>query len=44
VYTAKMLQRTLQMIKQDLIKPGSTLLALHTGGLQGKRSVYGSKN
>lgn len=44
VYTAKMLLRTLQMIKQDLIKPGSTLLALHTGGLQGKRSVYGSKN
>ena len=44
VYTAKMLLRTLQMIKQDLIKPDSTLLALHTGGLQGKRSVYGSKN
>ncbi len=44
VYTAKMLLRTLQMIKQDLIKPGSTLLALHTGGLQGRRSVYGSKN
>lgn len=44
VYTAKMLLRILQLVEQNLIEPGAKLLVLHTGGLQGRRSVYGSKN
>jgi len=44
VYTAKMLFRIMQLIEEGCIPSGSKLLALHTGGLQGRRSVYGPKN
>lgn len=40
IYTAKMLMRTLQLIEDGSIPAGSDLLMLHTGGLQGRRSVY----
>lgn len=39
VYTGKMLLRILQRIEQGLVPEGSTLLAIHTGGLQGLRSL-----
>ncbi|MCC3155742.1 pyridoxal-phosphate dependent enzyme [Hymenobacter sp. 15J16-1T3B] len=35
VYTAKLLAGTLQLIEQGHFVPGSTVLAVHTGGLQG---------
>jgi 1-aminocyclopropane-1-carboxylate deaminase len=44
VYTGKMLFRVMQLIEEGCIPSGSKLLALHTGGLQGRRSVYGPKN
>lgn len=44
VYTAKMLFRIMQLIEEGCIPGGSKILALHTGGLQGRRSVYGPKN
>ncbi len=36
VYTAKMMYGVLEMIKQGRFEGGSTILALHTGGLQGR--------
>jgi len=35
VYTGKMLYGVFDLIKQDYFKMGSTIIALHTGGLQG---------
>ena len=35
VYTSKMMVGILELICQDYFKPGSKILALHTGGLQG---------
>ena len=36
VYTAKMLFGIMDLIKNDFFDPGSTILAVHTGGLQGR--------
>ncbi len=41
VYTGKMLFRLEQLIEQGAFKPGSRILALHTGGLQGRRGLAG---
>jgi 1-aminocyclopropane-1-carboxylate deaminase len=35
VYTGKLLVAVIDMIRQEKFKPGSTVLVLHTGGLQG---------
>jgi 1-aminocyclopropane-1-carboxylate deaminase/D-cysteine desulfhydrase-like pyridoxal-dependent ACC family enzyme len=39
VYTAKMVFIFLEMIKKETIEAGSTCLLVHTGGLQGNRSL-----
>jgi 1-aminocyclopropane-1-carboxylate deaminase len=39
VYTAKMLYAALDMVKKDQFLPGARLLLIHTGGLQGNRSL-----
>jgi len=41
VYTGKMLYRLEQLIEQGIFQPGSRILALHTGGLQGRRGLAG---
>lgn len=38
VYTAKMLYGLFEMIKNDCFAAGETIVALHTGGLQGAKS------
>lgn len=38
VYTAKMMFGILDLIQKGYFKRGSTILALHTGGLQGRNS------
>jgi 1-aminocyclopropane-1-carboxylate deaminase len=35
VYTGKMMMGLMDLIKNDYFRPGSNILALHTGGLQG---------
>mgnify|MGYP001365100898 CR=1 FL=1 len=40
VYTAKMLFGLSQMIQQKRIDPSTRILAIHTGGLQGKIKTY----
>jgi len=37
VYTAKMFFGIFDLLKKDIFKPGSTIVALHTGGLQGNK-------
>jgi len=39
IYNAKMLFGMYEMIRSEKIKPGSQILAIHTGGLQGNRSL-----
>lgn len=39
VYTAKMLYGVYDMAAQGFFPPGSTILCVHTGGLQGNRSL-----
>ena len=39
VYTAKMMQGLYDLIATKKIKPNTKILALHTGGLQGNRSI-----
>ncbi len=39
VYTAKMMMGVLNLIKQGYFKLGSTVLVLHTGGLQGNQTI-----
>jgi 1-aminocyclopropane-1-carboxylate deaminase len=39
VYTAKMFYALMDKLKKDKIPSGSTVLALHTGGLQGNKSI-----
>ncbi|MBY4677979.1 1-aminocyclopropane-1-carboxylate deaminase/D-cysteine desulfhydrase [Marinobacterium arenosum] len=41
VYTGKMFWRLQQLIESGCFPAGSRLLALHTGGLQGRRGVVG---
>lgn len=41
VYTAKMLYAVWQQVAQNYFAPGSTIICLHTGGLQGNRSLAG---
>ena len=36
IYTGKMMSGIFDLTKQGFFKTGSTLLAIHTGGLQGK--------
>jgi len=38
VYTAKMMFGIFNLVKKDFFKKGSTILAIHTGGLQGRNS------
>jgi 1-aminocyclopropane-1-carboxylate deaminase len=37
VYTAKMLFGVMDLINKGYFKPGSRIIAVHTGGLQGAR-------
>ena len=39
IYTAKMLSHLLKRIEHGDYAEGSTILAIHTGGLQGARSL-----
>jgi 1-aminocyclopropane-1-carboxylate deaminase len=39
VYTAKMMFALYKLVSDDYFPQGSTIVALHTGGLQGRRSV-----
>lgn len=39
VYTAKMLYGVIEAIKKDTFKKGSKIICLHTGGLQGNKSL-----
>lgn len=39
VYTGKMMYAVIDSIKNDFFKPGSEILCLHTGGLQGNISL-----
>ncbi len=39
VYTAKMLFGVIDNIKKDIFKKGSEILCMHTGGLQGNKSL-----
>lgn len=39
VYTAKMMYGVLDLIKNDFFTPGSNIVCLHTGGLQGNLSL-----
>lgn len=36
IYTAKMMFGVMDLIKKNFFEPGSTVLAIHTGGLQGR--------
>ncbi|MCP4596354.1 1-aminocyclopropane-1-carboxylate deaminase/D-cysteine desulfhydrase [Neptuniibacter sp.] len=44
VYTGKMMKRLIELVEQGRFTKGSKILAIHTGGLQGMRTVYGPKN
>lgn len=39
VYTAKMMYGTLDLVKNGFFPPGSDILTIHSGGLQGNRSL-----
>ena len=39
VYTAKMFYGVMDLIKQGYFSKGSTILTIHTGGLQGNRGM-----
>lgn len=39
IYTAKMFYAVMDMIKSDYFPEGSKIIAIHTGGLQGKRGM-----
>lgn len=39
VYTSKMLRRFIEKVQQNAYPAGSTVALMHTGGLQGRRSV-----
>ena len=39
VYTGKMMMGILDLIKKDYFPRGSTILAIHTGGLQGNKGM-----
>ena len=39
VYTAKMMYGITDSIKKDTFKKGSKIICLHTGGLQGNKSL-----
>lgn len=42
IYTGKMLFRLIELIKMGRFQEGSRILAIHTGGLQGLRSLTGA--
>ncbi len=37
VYTAKMMYGIFDLIKKKYFKPGSVIIAIHTGGIQGNK-------
>jgi 1-aminocyclopropane-1-carboxylate deaminase len=39
VYTGKLFFSVIRLVKMGLFSPGSRILVLHTGGLQGNRSL-----
>ncbi len=39
VYTSKLLRRFLEKVEQDVYPAGATVALLHTGGVQGRRSI-----
>ncbi len=39
IYTGKMLFGIFDLIKQDFFEPGTQILAIHTGGLQGIKGM-----
>jgi 1-aminocyclopropane-1-carboxylate deaminase len=39
IYTGKMMMGILDLVSKDYFKEGSTILALHTGGLQGNKGI-----
>ena len=39
VYTAKMLYAVIESVKAGIFPPGSSIICLHTGGLQGNKSL-----
>ena len=39
IYTGKMMLGIMELIKQDYFPKGSTILAIHTGGLQGNKGM-----
>ena len=39
VYTAKMMYAIVKLIKDDFFPKGTKIVAVHTGGLQGKRGM-----
>ncbi|MCK5829373.1 MAG: pyridoxal-phosphate dependent enzyme [Methylococcales bacterium] len=39
IYTGKMLYGLFDLVQQDYFKPGQTIVAIHTGGLQGSRMI-----
>lgn len=41
VYTGKMFYGLFEQIKNGVFKPGTTIIALHTGGLQGNAGIKG---
>jgi 1-aminocyclopropane-1-carboxylate deaminase len=41
VYTGKMMYAVYDLIKKHYFKPGQRIIAIHTGGLQGKRGFRG---
>jgi 1-aminocyclopropane-1-carboxylate deaminase len=43
IYTAKMMYGIYDLCKKDYFKPDTTILAIHTGGLQGNRSSIVTK-
>jgi 1-aminocyclopropane-1-carboxylate deaminase len=40
IYTAKMMFGIMDLIKKNFFEAGSTILAIHTGGLQGRASLF----
>lgn len=44
IYTGKMMYGIYDLIQKDFFKPSQTIIAIHTGGLQGNQGFYSSPN
>lgn len=42
IYTSKMLFGVYELVRQGYFKRGERIIAIHTGGLQGRRTLHGS--